>query len=76
MCALFFHNFDKNRSAKADSLFFNEVVSMKKVVPISNESGSIAFLDTLNEFEGGKMILIPQMHWYDTTMLIPEVRAL
>ncbi|MGE5797757.1 MAG: hypothetical protein ACM339_08815 [Ignavibacteria bacterium] len=49
---------------------------MKKVVPISNESGSIAFLDTLNEFEGGKMILIPQMHWYDTTMLIPEVRAL
>jgi hypothetical protein len=30
---------------------------MKKVVPISKEGGSIAFLDTLNEFEGGKTIL-------------------
>ena len=78
---LFYHHndlsphFDKNRSIRIDSLFFNYDGTIQKVIPtlrgagltnasgeiqidryslISNEGASIAFLDTLNKFEGWK----------------------
>ena len=78
---LFYHqndlspHFDKNRSVRIDSLFFNEDGTIRKVVPtlrgvgvtdaartiqidryslISDRGTSIAFLDTLNRFEGWK----------------------
>ena len=81
---LFYHSndlspsFDKNRSVRIDSLFFNEDRTIKKVIPTlrgvgltsasdkiqidrfsskSDEGASIAFLDTLNKFEGWKTIL-------------------
>jgi hypothetical protein len=81
---LFYHHndlspyFDKSRSARIDSMFFNEDGTIKKVIPtlrgigltnasqkiqidryshISDEGASIAFLDTLNTFEGWKIIL-------------------
>ena len=87
---LFYHhndlspNFDKNRSARVDSLFFNEDGTIKKVVPTlrgvgitdastkvqidrysikSNIGASIAFLDTLNKFEGWKTILDTVNAW-------------
>ncbi len=87
---LFYHSndlsphFDKNRSIRIDSLFFNEDGTIKKVNPtlrgvgltdasqkiqidryshISNEGASIAFLDTLNTFEGWKTILDTANAW-------------
>ena len=78
---LFYHysdlspQFDKNRSARIDSLFFNEDGTIQKVIPtlrgvgitdasqeiqigrysqISEKGVSIAFLDSLNSFEGWK----------------------
>jgi hypothetical protein len=87
---LFYHSndlsphFDKNRSIRIDSLFFNEDGTIKKVIPtlrgvgltaasqkiqidryshISNQGGSIAFLDTLNTFEGWKTILDTANAW-------------
>ena len=87
---LFYHyndlspQFDKNRSIRIDSLFFNEDGTIKKVTPtlrgvgltdasqkiqidryshISNEGVSIAFLDTLNRFEGWKTILDTTNAW-------------
>jgi len=87
---LFYHNddlspnFDKNRSVKADSLFFNEDGTIRKVVPtfrgvgitaaskkiqidrFSAKSGDgveIAFLDTLNRFQGWKTIFNKADSW-------------
>ena len=87
---LFYHqndlspHFDKNRSIRIDSLFFNEDGTIKKVIPTlrgvgltdasqeiqidryrhkSNEGASIAFLDTLNKFEGWKAILDTVNAW-------------
>jgi hypothetical protein len=87
---LFYHhndlspNFDKNRSTRVDSLFFNEDGTIKKVTPtlrgvgitsasqkiqidryssISDKGASIAFLDTLNKFEGWKAILDTGNAW-------------
>jgi hypothetical protein len=87
---LFYHdkdyspNFDKNRSVKVDSLFFNSDGTIRKVIPtlrgvgitdalkkididrysqISNEGVSVAFLDTLNTFNGWKTILDKQNAW-------------
>jgi hypothetical protein len=87
---LFYHhsdlspNFDKNRSVRIDSLFFNEDGTIQKVIPTlrgvgltdasqkiqidryslkSNEGASIAFLDTLNKFEGWKSILDTANAW-------------
>ena len=87
---LFYHdkdyspNFDKNRSVKVDSLFFNSDGTIRKVIPtlrgvgitdalkkididrysqISNEGVSVAFLDTLNTFNGWKNILDKQNAW-------------
>jgi len=87
---LFYHhndlspNFDKNRSVRIDSLFFNEDGTIKKVIPTlrgvgitdasttiqidrysikSNIGASIAFLDTLNKFEGWKTILDTENAW-------------
>ncbi len=81
---LFYHHndlsphFDKNRSVRIDSLFFDQDGTIKKVIPtlrgvgttnasdkiqidrysrISDRGASIAFLDTLNMFEGWKTIL-------------------
>ncbi|MBN1396593.1 MAG: family 43 glycosylhydrolase [Bacteroidetes bacterium] len=81
---LFYHSsdlsphFDKNRSVRIDSLFFNEDGTIKKVIPTlrgvglteaskkiqidryslkSDNGASIAFLDSLNRFEGWKTIL-------------------
>jgi hypothetical protein len=81
---LFYHSsdlsphFDKNRSIRADSLFFNKDGTVRKVIPtlrgvgltdasqkiqidryscISDKGASIAFLDSLNKFEGWKTIL-------------------
>jgi hypothetical protein len=78
---LFYHHndlspqFDKNRSVRADSLFFNEDGTIRKVIPTlrgvgvtdasqeiqidrysfkSNGGASVAFLDTLDTFEGWK----------------------
>jgi hypothetical protein len=87
---LFYHdkdyspNFDKNRSVKVDSLFFNSDGTIRKVIPtlrgvgitdalkkididrysqISNKGVSVAFLDTLNRFNGWKTILDKQNAW-------------
>jgi Glycosyl hydrolases family 43/Carbohydrate binding module (family 6) len=87
---LFYHHndlspkFDKNRSVRIDSLFFNPDGTIKKVVPtlrgvgvtdalkkididrysqISNKGVSVAFLDTLNTFNGWKTILDKQNTW-------------
>jgi hypothetical protein len=87
---LFYHNndlspgFDKNRSIRVDSLFFNEDGTIKKVTPtlrgvgvtsanqkieidrysLKSESGvSIAFLDSLNTFNGWKTKLGSQNAW-------------
>ena len=87
---LFYHHndlsphFDKNRSTRIDSLFFNEDGTIKKVIPTlrgvgltdasqriqidryslkSDEGASIAFLDTLNTFEGWKTILDTANAW-------------
>ena len=87
---LFYHdkdyspNFDKNRSVKVDSLFFNSDGTIRKVIPtlrgvgitdalkkididrysqISNKGVSVAFLDTLNTFNGWKTILDKQNAW-------------
>ena len=87
---LFYHHndlsphFDKNRSARIDSLFFNEDGTIQKVIPTLRGAGvtkayqkiqidryslkskngvSIAFLDTLNMFEGWKTILNARNAW-------------
>ncbi|MFO7447377.1 MAG: family 43 glycosylhydrolase [Ignavibacteriaceae bacterium] len=87
---LFYHHndlspeFDKNRSVRADSLFFNEDGTIQKVIPtlrgvgvtdasakiqvdrysyISDKGASIAFLDTLNKFEGWKSVLDTESSW-------------
>lgn len=87
---LFYHhndlspNFDKNRSVRIDSLFFNEDGTIKKVIPTfrgvgiteaseeiqidryslkSNLGSSIDFLDTLNKFDGWKVILNSANAW-------------
>ena len=87
---LFYHdrdyspNFDKNRSVRIDSLFFNEDGTIRKVSPtlrgvgitnslnqiqidrytaISDKGASIAFLDTLNRFDGWKTILDNKDAW-------------
>ena len=87
---LFYHNndlspkFDKNRSIRCDSLFFNEGGTIQKVIPTfrgvgitsaskkievdrysqkSDSGASIAFLDTLNTFNGWKTILAGKNAW-------------
>ncbi len=87
---LFYHhndlspNFDKNRSVRMDSMFFNEDGTIRKVIPTlrgvgiteatreiqidryskkSDQGASIAFLDTLNRFEGWKTILNAENAW-------------
>jgi hypothetical protein len=87
---LFYHHndlsphFDKNRSIRVDSLFFNEDGTIKKVIPTlrgvgltdasrriqidryslkGDEGASVAFLDTLNAFEGWKTILDTADAW-------------
>ena len=87
---LFYHHndlsphFDKNRSVRIDSLFFNDDGTIRKVVPTlrgvgitnaadkiqidrysqkSNKGTSVAFLDTLNTFEGWKTILDSENAW-------------
>lgn len=87
---LFYHHndlspsFDKARSIRADSLFFNADGTIKKVIPtlrgvgltkanekiqmdryskISDDGASIAFLDTLNKFDGWKLILNSKGSW-------------
>ena len=87
---LFYHqndlspHFDKNRSVRIDSLFFNQDGTISKVIPtlrgvgltdasrkieidryslISDRGASIAFLDTLNTFEGWKTILDTANAW-------------
>jgi len=87
---LFYHNkdlspnFDKNRSVRADSLFFNADGTIRKVIPTlrgvgitdaskkiqidrysakSEDGASIAFLDTLNRFNGWKTILDKPNAW-------------
>jgi hypothetical protein len=87
---LFYHqndlspHFDKNRSVRIDSLFFNQDGTIRKVIPtlrgvgltdasrkieidryslISDRGASIAFLDTLNTFEGWKTILDTANAW-------------
>jgi hypothetical protein len=87
---LFYHHndlsphFDKNRSVRIDSLFFNEDGTIKKVIPTlrgvgltdasqkiqidrysyrSDKGASIAFLDTLNTFEGWKVKLDSVNSW-------------
>jgi hypothetical protein len=87
---LFYHhndlspNFDKNRSIRVDSLFFNEDGTIQKVTPtlrgagitkatdriqpdrysaLSEDGASIAFLDTLERFNGWKTILKGDQAW-------------
>jgi hypothetical protein len=87
---LFYHqndlspHFDKNRSVRVDSLFFNGDGTIRKVIPtlrgvgptnasrkieidryslISEKGASIAFIDTLNTFEGWKTILDTTNAW-------------
>ncbi len=87
---LFYHhndlspNFDKNRSVRIDSMFFNADGTIRKVTPtlrgagvtsalknidldryslISEKGAEIAFLDTLNRFNGWKTILSNQNAW-------------
>lgn len=87
---LFYHDndlspkFDKNRSVRIDSLFFNEDGTIQKVTPTfrgvgvtcalknieidryshkSETGASVAFLDTINTFNGWKTILNSQNSW-------------
>jgi hypothetical protein len=87
---LFYHDndlspkFDKNRSVRIDSLFFNEDGTIQKVTPTfrgvgvtsalknieidryshKNETGaSVAFLDTINTYNGWMTILDSQNAW-------------
>ncbi|OFY66978.1 MAG: alpha-N-arabinofuranosidase [Bacteroidetes bacterium RBG_13_42_15] len=87
---LFYHDndlspkFDKNRSVRIDSLFFNEDCTIQKVTPTfrgvgvtcalknieidryshkSETGASVAFLDTINTFNGWKTILDSQNSW-------------
>ena len=87
---LFYHyndlspHFDKSRSVRIDSMFFNKDGTIKKVIPtlrgvgttdasreiqidrysLKSEKGtSVAFLDTLNTFEGWKTILSAENAW-------------
>jgi hypothetical protein len=87
---LFYHNndlspkFDKNRSVRIDSLFFNPDGTIRKVTPtlrgvgvtsalqrieidrysqISEAGASVAFLDTINTFNGWKTKLYKQNAW-------------
>jgi len=87
---LFYHHndlspeFDKNRSARIDSMFFDADGTIRKVTPtlrgvglteaskkiqidrysrIGENGASIAFLDTLNRFEGWKTILDAKNAW-------------
>lgn len=87
---LFYHHndfsprFDKARSIRVDSLFFNADGTIQKVIPtlrgvgltpankaiqidrysaISEKGASIAFLDTLNTFQGWKTILNSTGAW-------------
>jgi len=87
---LFYHQndlslkFDKNRSVRIDSMFFNADGTIRKVIPTlrgvgltdaskkiqidrhnrkSDKGVSIAFLDTLNTFEGWKTILDTKSAW-------------
>jgi hypothetical protein len=87
---LFYHDndlspeFDKNRSVRIDSMFFNADGTIRKVTPtlrgvglteaskkiqidrysrICENGASIAFLDTLNRFEGWKTILNNKNAW-------------
>ena len=89
---LFYHcndlspHFDKNRSVRIDSLFFNDDGTIKKVIPSlrgvgitdasrkiqidryslkSDKGASIAFLDSLNTFEGWKTILDTANAWVE-----------
>jgi hypothetical protein len=89
---LFYHHndlspkFDKNRSVRVDSLFFNPDGTIKRVVPtfrgvgvtdalkkieidrysqISKNGASVAFLDTLNTFNGWKTIFDKQNAWIE-----------
>ncbi len=108
---LFYHHndlspgFDKNRSTRIDSLFFNADGTIQKVFPTlrgvgltnasqniqidrfsakSKTGSSIAFLDTLQPFNGWKTILDQQGAWirYNTvdfgssTLKKAEVKAL
>jgi hypothetical protein len=87
---LFYHRndlspkFDKNRSARIDSMFFNPDGTIQKVIPtlrgvgltdasrkiqldryskISEKGTSVAFLDTLDTFEGWKTVLSNKGAW-------------
>jgi hypothetical protein len=87
---LFYHNndlspnFDKNRSERIDSMFFNADGTIRKVMPtlrgvglteaskkiqidryscMSKNGASIAFIDTLNSFEGWKTLLDVKNAW-------------
>ena len=87
---LFYHandlspDFDKARSIRADSLFFNTDGTIQKVTPtlrgvgitmanekiqidryseISSKGASVAFIDTLNKFDGWKLILDHDKAW-------------
>ncbi|MGC4102425.1 family 43 glycosylhydrolase [Ferruginibacter sp.] len=87
---LFYHHndyspkFDKARSIRADSLFFNADGTIKKVIPtfrgigltkasteiqvdrytmISDKGASVAFIDTLNKFQGWKILFTNAEAW-------------
>jgi hypothetical protein len=87
---LFYHHndlspkFDKNRSIRVDSIFFNKDGTIRKVTPTlrgvgqtdatkeiqidrysskSDNGASIAFIDSLNTFNGWKTILRKQNAW-------------
>ena len=87
---LFYHRndlspkFDKNRSVRIDSMFFNTDGTIQKVIPtlrgvgltnasrkiqldryskISDKGTSVAFLDTLDTFEGWKTVLSDKGAW-------------
>ncbi|WP_121357591.1 family 43 glycosylhydrolase [Flavisolibacter nicotianae] len=87
---LFYHHndlspqFDKARSVRVDSLFFNEDGTIRKVIPTlrgvgltnatqniqidrfsrtSDQGVSIAFLDTLNKFQGWKTVFNAADAW-------------
>lgn len=87
---LFYHHndlspqFDKARSVRVDSLFFNEDGTIRKVIPTlrgvgltnasqniqidrfsrtSDQGVSIAFLDTLNRFQGWKIVFTAADAW-------------
>lgn len=86
---LFYHdrdyspNFDKARSVRADSLFFNEDGTIRKVIPTLRgigvtkatdniqldrytaigEGATVAFLDTINRFNGWKTVFPNKGAW-------------